>query len=349
MLSKLISLSQKASKIWLEFLSFCLIRASGFFDEAWYLSNNPDVAQAKVNPLFHFVRYGGGEGRDPGPNFSSTYYLDKYPDVRIAQINPLVHYLMYGKVEGRDVYPKYRCPVCSMRNNIFWPINPYYQENRSKYGYPYSFDDLETMNSDQYVCPSCGASDRERLYALYITKVLEQNPFTNRLTLLDIAPSHPLKAFLLKFASIKYMSADKYMEDVDLVIDITDMGAVPSESYDIFICSHVLEHVDDDRKALSELFRILKPGGFGIVMAPIILKIDRIDEDPTITDVETRWQRFGQYDHVRLYSKKGFVERIHEAGFIVNQYGVEYFGRDVFIECGISLKSVLYVGRKRVH
>lgn len=297
MLSKLISLSQKAFRIWSEFLIFHLIRASGFFDEAWYLSNNPDIAQPKVDPLFHFIRYGGVEGRDPGPSFSSRYYLEKYPDVGVARINPLVHYLMYGKAEGREVSPKHKCPVCLKRITEFGPISTYYQENRIKYGYPFTFDDLETMNATQYVCPSCGASDRCRLYALYIREILSLGLFPNTFALLDIAPSGPLKSFLLKIPNIIYQSADRHMEGVDFAVDISNMGLIPSESYDMFICSHVLEHVDDDRKALRELFRILKPGGLGILMVPIILKIDKIDEDPTIMDVETRWRRFGQYDH----------------------------------------------------
>ncbi len=147
----------------------------------------------------------------------------------------------------------------------------------------------------------------------------------------------------------KYQSADKYAGGVDLTIDITDMNQVPSKTYDMFICSHVLEHVTDDRKALSELLRILKPGGFGILMVPIVLKIKQIDEDPTITDVETRWRRFGQYDHVRLYSKDGFIGRVEKAGFISQQYGVEHFGTNVFAECGISPRSVLYVVHKDAH
>lgn len=352
MFNKLLSLPKKARKFLLETQDLNLIRASGLFDGAWYLSNNPDVAQAKVDPLLHYLRAGGFEGRDPSPKFCSAFYLNTYTDVKSTQINPLVHYLMYGKAEGRYTYPPdfaYRCPVCSMRINDFSPIDSYFDENRRKYGYPFTFDDLETMNPIQYGCPACGATDRDRLYALYVQKVLEQNLFANGLALLDIAPSHPLKTFFLKFANIKYQSADKYMEGVDLVVDITDMGVVHSDLYDVFICSHVLEHVADDKKAMSELFRILKPGGFGILMVPIILKIERIDEDPTVMDVETRWRRFGQDDHVRLYSKKGFIERAQEAGFIVKQYGVEYFGTDVFIECGISLKSILYVVQKNAH
>lgn len=343
MFKKLLSLLQKTRSFLTETQNINLIRASGLFDEAWYLSKNPDVAEAKADPVRHYLRYGGFEGRDPSLEFSSTFYLDTYADVKSAGINPLVHYLKYGKAEGRSTQPKYKCPVCSRRNNGFLPVSSDYQETRSKFGYPFSFDDHETINPNQFTCPSCGATDRDRLYALYIAKALDTNSFPNGFALLDIAPSLAFQAFLLKFANIKYQSADKYAEGVDLVIDITDMNQVPSGSYDIFICSHVLEHVTDDRKALSELFRILKPGGFGILMVPIVLKIEQIDEDPTITDVETRWRRFGQYDHVRLYSKNGFISRVEEAGFILKQYGVEHFGTDVFAECGISPRSVLYV------
>lgn len=77
------------------------IRRSGLFDEYWYLENNPDVVQAKAEPSLHYLHYGGMEGRDPSPKFSSKWYLDTYEDVKKARINPLVHYLRYGKKEGR--------------------------------------------------------------------------------------------------------------------------------------------------------------------------------------------------------------------------------------------------------
>ena len=59
---------------------------SGLFEQDWYLANNPDVAQAKVNPLLHYLRFGGFEGRDPGPNFCSGWYLDTYEDVKRLQL-----------------------------------------------------------------------------------------------------------------------------------------------------------------------------------------------------------------------------------------------------------------------
>ena len=95
MLTKLSFLAQKAGRFLLETRNLKLLRASGLFDETWYLSNNPDVAQAKVDPLRHYLRHGGFEGRDPSSKFYSDFYLNTYTDVKSAHINPLVHYLIY--------------------------------------------------------------------------------------------------------------------------------------------------------------------------------------------------------------------------------------------------------------
>jgi len=333
-----------------------LIRSSDLFDEAWYLANNPDVAQVKIDPADHYLDYGGFEGRDPGPNFSSQGYLETYEDVKKSGINQFIHYIKYGRKEGRvckspqqdninDTF--FRCPVCQEKVEAFTPLNSYYEENWEKYGFLYNSDDFETLNSSRYFCPKCGASDRDRLYALYLARMIDQDLTGNPIKIIDIAPSYPLKMFLLKYPNIKYQSADKYMKDVDLVVDITNMNSIPQESYDVFICSHVLEHVSDDQKALFELFRILKPGGSGILMVPINVRIDEIREDPTITDIGERWRRFGQDDHIRLYSKKGFIERVEETGFTIDQYGVDYFGEDAFFLYGISPKSILYIVKKK--
>ena len=80
-----------------------LIRSSDLFDADWYLANNPDVAQTKMDPPLHYLRNGGFEGRDPRPSFSSAWYLDAYEDVKKSGMNPLVHYLKHGKTEKRDI------------------------------------------------------------------------------------------------------------------------------------------------------------------------------------------------------------------------------------------------------
>ena len=95
---------------------YVLIHGSGLYDKDWYLARNPDVAQAKVEPLFHYLLVGGFEGRDPGPNFSSQRYMEVYEDVRKAGLNPLVHYLRYGRHEARIVSPSLAQTVARQAN-----------------------------------------------------------------------------------------------------------------------------------------------------------------------------------------------------------------------------------------
>ena len=107
MFSKFILLLRKSGRYQQELSDLTLIRESRLFDENWYLAKNPDVAQANWDPILHYLRHGGFERRDPGPNFSSAWYLDTYEDVKKAAINPLIHYLKHGWKEGRQPGPGY--------------------------------------------------------------------------------------------------------------------------------------------------------------------------------------------------------------------------------------------------
>lgn len=239
------------------------------------------------------------------------------------------------------------CPVCEEENVAFTPLPDYYIDNLKQNGFAYSFDDFETLNHKAYSCSNCGASDRDRLCALYISEYKSQHEGGN-IKILDIAPSKPLVNYLKRKDGLSLRTADLMMQDVDDCIDITNMGCYEDSVFDSFICSHVLEHVPDDIGALNELYRILKPGGWGILMVPVLLAITQTDEDPLLNDPSERWRRFAQDDHVRMYSKTGFVERIKAAGFGVKQYGHEYFGAEVFKVHGITKKSVLYIVCKPV-
>ena len=84
-----------------------LIASSGLFDRGWYLEKNPDVRKAGMDPVLHYLRYGGAEGRDPNPLFDSDWYLSHYPDVAAAHVNPLLHYITTGASEGREPNPSF--------------------------------------------------------------------------------------------------------------------------------------------------------------------------------------------------------------------------------------------------
>jgi SAM-dependent methyltransferase len=100
-----------------------------------------------------------------------------------------------------------------------------------------------------------------------------------------------------------------------LKINIADIP-LPDDQFDCVICYHVLEHIPDDQKAMRELFRVLKPGGWAILQSPIDFNHDKTFEDPSIVSPDERERFFGQNDHVRIYGRD-YKDRLEKAGFVV--------------------------------
>lgn len=202
------------------------------------------------------------------------------------------------------------------------------------------------MHVEEYKCPYCNCNDRDRLIRLYIKEeILGGN--INKQQLLDITPSTALRKSLQEGEKINYRSTDLYDEDVVDTSDIQNMNIYEENRFDLVICSHVLEHVPDDRKALSEMKRILKPGGKCLLLVPISLGNHVYDEDLSQISKAEREKRFGQDDHLRLYTKPVFESRIQEAGFELELADVSVLGKERFYKNGISAKSVLYIGKKK--
>jgi SAM-dependent methyltransferase len=198
---------------------------------------------------------------------------------------------------------------------------------------------------DTYSCEGCGASDRERLYAFWINQQISQNRFVPGTKLIHFAPEQFLSEKLRALNFFDYTSADLLMNQVDHQVDITNMSFA-DEQFDFFICSHVLEHVDSDDNAISELYRILKKTGCGILVVPIVLGLEKTLEDPTVTDAGERWRLFGQDDHVRLYAHDDYVNKMEQHGFSVAQLDQAYFGKSVFQSLGLKPSSILYIVTK---
>ncbi len=240
----------------------------------------------------------------------------------------------------------YKCPVCGAGINAFNRLPDYFIKELDAHQYMYSILAEETLNVLSFECPLCGAYDRDRLCAIYYEELFRTLNPARTYQFIEFAPSRYLKQQVLKYPNLRYRSADLIRNDVDNQVNIVHMPNYADMSIDFFICSHVLEHVQNDRAAMSELFRILKPDGLGIIMVPILLTLNENYENPELTTEADRWRHFGQHDHVRIYSKTEFVKRLSEAGFKVSQLDVNHFGISVFQRHGIHPRSVLYVVSK---
>jgi SAM-dependent methyltransferase len=161
-------------------------------------------------------------------------------------------------------------------------------------------------------CPRCASAERQRLMWLYVTQRGLIPPETR---LLHVAPERSLSARLRALPGIDYVSGDLSGTGM-LRLDVTDLSAFPDGSFDAIICSHVLEHVLEDRRAMAELARVLRCGGWAILLVPIDAARATTFEDSSVTDPRERLRLFGQEDHVRVYGRD-FPDRLHEAGFQV--------------------------------
>lgn len=236
---------------------------------------------------------------------------------------------------------KYYCPVCSNKVDRFLPLEEIYADALIEHKSEYSIDRFETLNIEKQYCPHCKSTDRERLYALYLDRFMD----LAESSVLDIAPSGGLRN-LLKKKSKNYRCTDFFKNDVDDKLDVCDMHLYPDNTFDFLVCSHVLEHVPDDAKAMKELHRVLRPGGKGIVMVPIYLDNDNFDEDPTLEDEGERWRRFAQLDHIRMYNQQTFINRLQGAHFEIQMLRNKDFSEYSFSRLGLSQTSTLYVVTK---
>ncbi|HYI09016.1 MAG TPA: methyltransferase domain-containing protein [Thermoanaerobaculia bacterium] len=210
------------------------------------------------------------------PPFLKTAFL------RLATLAAAVLY--YGK--------KRYCPVCRSHSRKFLTFG--------------------VTDRKDALCPRCGALERHRLVWLYLTD--RTDLFDGRAKqMLHVAPEYALKPRLAKQLGTGYITADIEKGRAMVQLDLMDIQ-YPQDAFDVVYCSHVLEHVPDDRRAMRELHRVLKPDGWAVLLVP--MSDGETLEDPSVVDPQERLRLYGQEDHVRLYGRD-YVDRLREAGFTV--------------------------------
>ncbi len=168
------------------------------------------------------------------------------------------------------------------------------------------------------MCPNCRSLERTRIYWKFINK--DGTFFSSPKNVLHVAPESKLFQKFSTSPNITYYPVDKFTEGYaypkgTINMDITDID-FPDSMFDFVICSHVLEHIPNDIAAIKELYRVMKPGGWGILQVPIEMEREETYEDESITLPDDRQKAFGQFDHVRIYGRDYF-KRLESVGFTV--------------------------------
>ena len=193
------------------------------------------------------------------------------------------------------------------------------------------------------LCPGTLSLERHRLLWLYLDR--ETDFLNSNLKVLHVAPE---QVFYKKFKKLKnweYFTFDLNSPIADIKGDLTSTN-FKDESFDLIICNHVLEHIEDDKSALNEIYRILKYNGISILQVPMNVKRKNTFEDSSIKSKNQREKYFGQYDHVREYGLD-FKDRVEQAGFKVEMINYsKKISQDLVIKYGLMKDDLIPIGKK---
>ncbi|MDN5627838.1 MAG: class I SAM-dependent methyltransferase [Weeksellaceae bacterium] len=252
----------------------------------------------------------------------AKFLLNSIPRPALIQLSILARPVIYQIFKG---------------NNFYDPIDGRSYRRFLPYGYG-----KQRANA---LSPGTLSLERHRQMWLYLQN--ETQFFTEKLKVLHIAPEQEFLRRFKKMDNLDYTSADLFSPIVDVKADILDLPFADN-SFDVIICNHVLGHIVDDKKAMSELYRVMKPGGWGILQVPMKNSLEKTYEDFTITDPKERQKHFGQYDHVRWYGMDYF-DRLRSVGFQaeINFYSQKFSESDTK-KFGLNRNEILPVVSKPV-
>lgn len=207
---------------------------------------------------------------------------------------------------------RFTCNCCGKQYDQFAPRYPAAADKQALDRY-----EVVAGYGENVYCPYCLSTSRERLMiALFSNKI----PVAGK-RILHLSPEPFVFRFLKKQASVTTTDLlPGFYQRIDPNVRFADATDLPFETnvFDLVIANHIMEHIPDDRRAMREIYRVLKPGGVAVLQVPFSESIPHTLEEPGIQDPEKQSALFGQKDHVRIYSLMDYMHRLQEAGFQVN-------------------------------
>lgn len=204
----------------------------------------------------------------------------------------------------------------------------------------------DVVHRENVLCPYDLTLERHRLMWLYLKN--ETNFFTaSNLKVLHIAPEQCFHKRFKEQKNLEYLTADLVSPIADMHFDLHDIP-LEDNRFDVVFCNHVMEHVNDPIRCMSELFRVMKPGGWAIMQVPQDFKRETTYEDPSITSPEEREKHYWQKDHVRLFGRD-YPEWLERAGFKVKAYDKDSkMGPEQIERYRLQKDEILYISTKPV-
>lgn len=245
-------------------------------------------------------------------------YIPRPILIRLSYIFRIFTPILY---RGNNV----ECPVCEKKFSTFLP-----------YGY--------VNQRENVLCPYDLTLERHRLMWFYLKN--ETNFFQNpKIDVLHIAPEQCFYKLFRNQKNLNYLTGDLESPLADLHFDLHNIP-LEDNKFDVVFCNHVLEHVEDAKKCMSELYRVMKKGGYGIFQVPQDFSKETTYEDPSITSPEEREKHFWQYDHVRLFGKD-YPDWLKSVGFNIVEYIPENkISPELFDRYRLMKNEILYIAFK---
>jgi SAM-dependent methyltransferase len=221
---------------------------------------------------------------------------------------------------------KVECPVCEKHFNKFLP-----------YGY--------VKQRDNVLCPYDLTLERHRLMWYYLKN--ETDFFTNpKIDVLHIAPEQCFYSLFRNQKNLNYLTGDLESPLADLHFDLHQIP-LEDNKFEVIFCNHVLEHVEDAKKCMCELFRVMKPGGYGIFQVPQDFSREKTYEDSSIVTPQEREKHFWQYDHVRLFGMD-YPDWLRSVGFEIIEYNPKIkLNKELFERYRLMKNEILYIAHKK--
>jgi SAM-dependent methyltransferase len=251
-----------------------------------------------------------------------SYLLNTLPRPLLIRMSYVFRWFSPLIYAGNNV----ECPVCGKTSRKFLPYG-------SKVAY-----------REGVLCPHDLTLERHRLMWLYLKN--KSDFFTaEKLELLHIAPEQCFLPYFKKQKNLTYLTGDLESPIADMHFDLHHIP-LEDNRFDVVFCNHVLEHVADDKQCMSELYRVMKPGGWGIFQVPQDMTREVTYEDPAIVSPEDRELHYWQKDHVRLYGRD-YPLKMQRVGFEVEIYDPESeLTVEQFERYRLNPKEVLYIFKK---